>query len=254
MKYLSYFCLLLATVALIKIVRERRIPGKFALFEVLQERFRTNNSFPGPVLLGLLAGASVVLVPLLLMASAGWARVAWASDGVARRIGLSAATLAVLFLWAATEELIFRGAVLELFLRFSPRWVALTTSALIFACVHLEGGSRGTTLLYKTLPIFLDGIGFGIAYLTTKSLWVPTFWHAAKNISVWVAGSFVLFPAEMLQVSFTSNGVLWTSRLYVISTAVVVLCALVVARHFQTPGTRLEGTAERYTGQSAGSQ
>ena len=32
----------------------------------------------------------------------------------------------------------------------------------------------------------LDGVGFGLACLATRSLWMPTAWHAAKNLAVWL--------------------------------------------------------------------
>ena len=37
----------------------------------------------------------------------------------------------------------------------------------------------------------LDGLGFGIAYVGTRSLVASTLWHACKNLAVWMTGGFV---------------------------------------------------------------
>jgi membrane protease YdiL (CAAX protease family) len=236
-KQLLFFAgLAAATAALIVEMRKRRGSGQYPLSALVRDRYAFRGSFPLPALVGFAAGATVIVVPVLVCAALGWLHF----DGLARAApdlpAQCVLSVAIVFLWAAVEELIFRGAVLPQLLLRVPVWVALFGSAFIFAAMHL-GFSSETEIDFLTFAIvFLDGLGLAIAYLWTGSLWVSTIWHAAKNLCVWTLGffGFQLTPA-LLQTSYTVPYERVRAIDAVVS-AIVALIALVLGWKLWNPG------------------
>lgn len=72
-----------------------------------------------------------------------------------------------------TEETLFRGFLYGVTKRFTDRWFAAVSTALIFAVVHSHVGAL--------LPIFVLGLGLALAYEVTGCLLVPVFMHAMFN-------------------------------------------------------------------------
>jgi membrane protease YdiL (CAAX protease family) len=189
---------LVTTVALASLVREvlsRRAPGRFPLADLLRDRFGT--PFPTAAWLGLAlaAGACNVLGPVAIGWAAGWVDIdvtGWPPGGAVFQ-AVIAVPLALV--WAAAEEVVFRGAVLPQARRLMPTWAAVLVSALLFSLAH---ASRPAGLGSMDFLVYLaDGCGFAAVFLGTGSLWLPTLWHAAKNYLVWTvlgAGSFAVAP------------------------------------------------------------
>jgi uncharacterized protein len=72
------------------------------------------------------------------------------------------------------EEIFFRGIILEqLLIRYKPI-IAITTSALLFALLHMN--------LTQGVNAFLIGIIFGIIYLKTRSLALCMILHVTNNV------------------------------------------------------------------------
>jgi membrane protease YdiL (CAAX protease family) len=137
-------------------------------------------------MLGTVLGVAVVAVPLVILAVAGWIET---SRGEALSTGVLIAVLATIvlkMLWAAIEELVFRGAVLAQLSRLGSPFLGLIGSAVLFAVAHLSRSGERAPTFASLAVLALDGLGFGIACLATRSLWMPTAWHAAKNLSVWL--------------------------------------------------------------------
>jgi len=195
---LFVFSSLIALAALVKSTLERRAPGHFPILDLIRERFIRPRSAARSISLAILAGTAVVWLPLLLFLGAGWVQVAWPTGFSAFGLLLGILTIMLKFIWAAIEELIYRGAVMPQAARLIGGVEGLIFSALLFALGHFE--RRGAALPNgdSLVVLFLDGLGFGVAFLATRSLWIPTFWHASKNIWIWL-----LFGESTLQ--FTSG-------------------------------------------------
>lgn len=97
--------------------------------------------------------------------------------------------IVLIFLWAAIEEVIFRGIVFQALLeRFNP-YLIILLSAVFFSVSHLL--NQGTGFLALT-NVFLAGIFFGLAYYTTKSLLMTIYYHV-----LWNAGTQLLFSSPV---------------------------------------------------------
>jgi uncharacterized protein len=80
---------------------------------------------------------------------------------------------------AFTEEIAFRGYILNNLRQSTNKWVALTITSLIFALFHFTNPS-GDGLL-PMLNIFVAGFLLGINYIYTKNLWFAIFLHFGWN-------------------------------------------------------------------------
>ncbi len=72
------------------------------------------------------------------------------------------------------EEILYRGIILNLFLKKYSLKISLIVSSLIFAFVHIEISRFGY--------LFLSGMLFGFAYYKTKSIYTSIFIHFVINI------------------------------------------------------------------------
>jgi membrane protease YdiL (CAAX protease family) len=77
-----------------------------------------------------------------------------------------------------SEELIFRGYILNNLMQSFNKWVALFISAILFALVHSL--SPDVNLL-SVAGLFLAGILLGINYVYTKNLWFAISFHLFWN-------------------------------------------------------------------------
>jgi membrane protease YdiL (CAAX protease family) len=104
---------------------------------------------------------------------------------------------------ALTEEVFFRGIVLQGFRRRLTPVVTLVVTGAIFSVMHIYP--------IKFVPIFLLGAFFGALILLTRSLWAGVFAHFANNAAVLVIaqlemkgyanlsqGAWYLYPASAL--------------------------------------------------------
>ena len=183
---------LVAMLALVGAVLERRRPGRFPLADLLGDLFRppfAREFRPATVAGALAAGAALALLPQLCFAGFGWVS-AQATDGPTWSWCLLAVTtLALKLLWAALEEIVFRGA---LFLQAARRLgvlAGLTVSALLFALAHAPRAGAGSADGLALAVRALDGATYGILFAATGNLWAPVLAHAAKNIGIWLATS-----------------------------------------------------------------
>jgi membrane protease YdiL (CAAX protease family) len=234
---------LIATAALVHAVLERRAPGRFPLADLLRDTFAPAGvGQPRVRALGgaLLAGLALALVPLLGDRLCGWTTfeptraLAWAW------LLPAAATLAVKFLWAACEELIFRGALCTLLARRLGAALALLLSALVFALAHAPrtaaAGAGGWALLVRAL----DGVTYGLLFLGTGSLWAPVLAHAAKNTGIWLvtSASSLQFAAGVWR-THDRGPVLWLGTEHGAGLMEVLVAALVLSVVAVTAGRRV---------------
>ncbi len=123
----------------------------------------------------------MVLFPLSFYVLAGWVRVFPKAADPTRFTQLIFGAVAMRVFLAASEELVFRGAVLpEVGRRIGMGWGVVLSSAL-YAVAHLHPQmSIGSVV--EILLFFAEGCGYAVAYAATGSLWTPTIWHATRAV------------------------------------------------------------------------
>ena len=90
---------------------------------------------------------------------------------------------------AAFEEALFRGYILQTFVRSELTLFGVMLTSLLFATVH-NANPAATALSW--VNTFIAGVWFAVAYLKTRNLWMPFGLHLAWN---WTQGS--IFGVEV---------------------------------------------------------
>jgi membrane protease YdiL (CAAX protease family) len=80
---------------------------------------------------------------------------------------------------AFTEEIAFRGYILNNLMQSTNKWVALTITSVAFALFHFT--NPGGDNILPMLNIFVAGFLLGINYIYTKNLWFAIFLHLGWN-------------------------------------------------------------------------
>lgn len=115
--------------------------------------------------------------------------------------GTVATSLAVSLLFfavaAAAEEVLFRGYILQTFVRSGLAWPAILLTALFFGLAHIGNPDTGPVAVLNTI---LAGIWFGVAYLKTRDLWFVWGMHLMWN---WMQGSF--FGIEVSGITYITK-------------------------------------------------
>jgi len=88
------------------------------------------------------------------------------------------AEVAIMIAVAFTEELLFRGYLLNNLMQSVNKWGALSITAALFSLFH---GSNPDITFFAVVNIFLAGILLGINYIFTKNLWFSIFFHFSWN-------------------------------------------------------------------------
>jgi membrane protease YdiL (CAAX protease family) len=99
---------------------------------------------------------------------------------------------ALLFIFAAlAEEALFRGYPLQTLARANLAWLAVLLTSVPFAATHLQNPNvvKGFTFINTALA----GVWLAVAYLRTRSLWLPLGVHWAWN---WALGSLFGLPVS----------------------------------------------------------
>jgi membrane protease YdiL (CAAX protease family) len=87
-------------------------------------------------------------------------------------------SLGLVALVSFSEELVFRGYILNNLLHSMNKWLALGISALLFAFFHNNNPGASPLAL---LNIFLAGLMLGVNYLYTRNLWFGILLHLGWN-------------------------------------------------------------------------
>lgn len=82
----------------------------------------------------------------------------------------------------ALEELMLRGYLFQAFIEGSNKWIAMIILSVLFSAMHGANPNLSATGL---INIFLAGIMLSIAYIKTRSLWLPIGLHMGWN---WTQG------------------------------------------------------------------
>jgi uncharacterized protein len=141
----------------------------------------------------LLGAASLLLAAGLTAATRG---VSFSFDGagagsISRTLGTS---LLVFMFAAAAEELLFRGYPLQTLTRVHLAWLGIFLTSVPFAAVHLNNPHAvpGFTFINTALA----GVWLAVAYLRTRSLWLPLGLHWSWN---WAQASVLGLPVSGIE-------------------------------------------------------
>jgi uncharacterized protein len=88
-------------------------------------------------------------------------------------------SLLLFIIVAFTEEITFRGYILNNLMQSMNKWWALTICSIVFALSHITNPSGDQIL--PMLNIFVAGYLLGINYIYTKNLWFAIFLHFTWN-------------------------------------------------------------------------
>jgi membrane protease YdiL (CAAX protease family) len=148
-------------------------------------------------------------------------------------IAATVATSALVFLFAAAaEEMLFRGYPLQTLRRAKLAWLGVLLTSVPFAAVHLQNPNvvPGITFLNTALA----GLWLAVAYLRTRSLWLPLGlhwswnWAQASLLGLPVSGINRLAPAPLLRA--VDSGPAWlTGGAYGIEGGAACTVALLVS-------------------------
>lgn len=138
------------------------------------------------------------------------------------------------------EEIMFRGIILEGYLKNYKPWTAILVSAFIFGLIHGN--------LAQGVNAFALGILFGWFYWKTSSILLVIFLHFVNNVIAFVSSfSTPLEDIDKSSRQLIDNDILYAC-LYLISVgACVWLLTLMQKKYFQTSASTLAAIEESAT-------
>ncbi len=142
--------------------------------------------------IGSLIGVASLALATGIAAAAGGLRFNASPRTMLMQVVQTLVLSAVLFIFAAlAEEVLFRGYPLQTLTRANLAWLAILLTSLPFAAIHLQNPNvvRGFTFINTALA----GVWLAVAYLRTRSLWLPLGVHWAWN---WAMGSLFGLPVS----------------------------------------------------------
>lgn len=119
--------------------------------------------------------------------SLGYAQLTWRSLELLDLIGKLAYGLALFSLAALAEEVFFRGYLFQTLIQGMTFLPAMFAMALFFAFAHR---SNPNATAFGLINVALAAIWLSIAYMKTRSLWLPFGLHLSWNYSQTVVYSF----------------------------------------------------------------
>lgn len=143
-------------------------------------------------LVGSLIGLTSLALATAIAAAAGGLRFSVSPRTMLLQVAQTLLMSAVLFVLAAlAEETLFRGYPLQTLTRAHLAWLAILLTSVPFAAVHLQNPNvvKGFTFINTALA----GVWLAVAYLRTRSLWLPLGVHWAWN---WALGSLFGLPVS----------------------------------------------------------
>ncbi|MBU7577215.1 MAG: CPBP family intramembrane metalloprotease [Flavihumibacter sp.] len=138
-------------------------------------------------LLGLVAGALLMLLPALVQTVVGIVHWKQGTAGFDTLLRLTMVSFSV----AVAEEFLFRGFIFQRLQKSMGLWPAQLLIAGYFLLIHMGNpGMTGSLQLLASINIFIASIMFGLSYIKTNSLIMPIAFHFMAN---WVQGTLLGF-------------------------------------------------------------
>jgi len=146
---------------------------------------------------GLAVGAVMILAVVMLERAGGFVQFSYAPQPVLRAASLTFVLLAVA---AINEEATFRGYPFQRLVESITPLGAIAVTSALFGLLHL-GNPHHTWI--STANTMLVGIPFAIAYLRTRSLWMPIgmhfIWNFLMGFLLGLPVSGLTFPVSVFQ-------------------------------------------------------
>src|SRR5436190_5483670 len=145
-------------------------------------------------LVGSLLGAASLFLAALLATLTRGIRFSFDPAG-ARVIGQTLIVSILIFLFAAAaEEVLFRGYPLQTMTRANLAWLGVLLTSVPFAAAHLKNPNAvaGFTFINTALA----GLWLAVAFLRTRSLWLPFGLHWSWN---WAQASVLGLPVSGIE-------------------------------------------------------
>jgi membrane protease YdiL (CAAX protease family) len=98
-----------------------------------------------------------------------------------KAIGKPLAVLTVGLSGPILEECIYRALLIGKIKSKIPLWLCVVMSSFLFACMHLHG--FGLLDFLGILPLFAQGLIYGIVYAATGNIIIPMVMHIASNMT-----------------------------------------------------------------------
>lgn len=136
----------------------------------------TFREFGAGCLLGFLMISGIFVVELM----AGYIHVVWRGYSVLECAKVLAGSLMVFAVAAFLEEMLFRGYAFQTLIQWVTFLPAVVAFSLLFAYAHYF--NPNVTLL-SLVNVGLAGIWLSIAYMKTRSLWLPFGLHVSWNFA-----------------------------------------------------------------------
>jgi membrane protease YdiL (CAAX protease family) len=162
------------------------------------------------LIIGSAVGVASLVVAVGIAAGASGLRFSINEAGVTS-MGRSMLGSALLLIVAAlAEEALFRGYPLQTFSRARLAWIGVLLTLLLFGYVHLQNPNVVPGASFANTA--LAGLWLAVAYLRTRSLWLPLGVHWAWN---WAQGWLFGLPISGLNLvshpllKATDNGPSW---------------------------------------------
>jgi len=144
------------------------------------------------VLGGTLAAAMLVLLTLANVISGG-VTMTWSAANTDTKSLV--VTAIVLIMSAAQEEIIFRGYPLQTLMKAVGTWPAIVAMSVAFGFVHYRYNPNATVI--GAVNTGLAGLLLSIAYLKTRSLWLPYGIHLVWNLGLGFVMGYTLSGMEI---------------------------------------------------------
>lgn len=132
-------------------------------------------------LTGGFVGAFIFATAVAAAFFGGWA--AFNPDFATFSMSAMAASTVGMTLAAAGEEVMMRGYFLQELMRKFSTGASIVVSSLIFAALHGVALVQSDMAAVGALNIFLASVLLSLAYLATRTLWLPIGIHAGWNIA-----------------------------------------------------------------------
>jgi uncharacterized protein len=140
-----------------------------------------------------LALAAVMLAVLMTGCFAlGYVSMRWTAGQVGP--GLLLGTLGLLLVAALNEELVFRGFPLQILIDGVGEWPAVIGMSALFGAVHLDNPNASVLGIVNTI---VAGILLSLAYVRTRSLWMPYAIHLGWNVGLGFVFGFSLSGIDL---------------------------------------------------------
>jgi membrane protease YdiL (CAAX protease family) len=143
-------------------------------------------------LIGLAIAAGMLGVLIAGCYAFGYVNMHWTGGQVP--VWILLATFSLLLLAAANEELMFRGFPLQVLVEGLGKWPATIGMSVLFGLIHL--GNPNASLL-GTANTVVAGILLSLAYVRTRSLWMPYAIHVGWNVGLGFVFGFPLSGVDI---------------------------------------------------------